>query len=540
MKKQVRFQPNPEDVKSLALDYTANAQSELYQTLLWLSKQQKFKLDDLVKWQSTLLFIRTHSSEPKVVKVCERIFISITRFLKGLGSTRKAMINDTFLPYSQTSLIFSYTFIEWLNTQQDCRLTFDGLEAEASLLNGVLKATLPNPEKDICSIGYELDDLWHALKIKKGKELDFLLQQFQVLYQEPILRDFVWDQLKIWTNIRAVKPSFSKLYNRLPFASYFYHDGIFKRFDPMEWYQKKLPLPEQLDSHNKAVLIEVIRKAMVHSMRETDPATYMQEDSLTYYQLERGISIALFDVTGARQLPFQSYIGYTLFKNGYPMAYGGSWVMGQKAHFGINIFDAFRGGESGFVMCQLLRTYIQLFNLKQIEVDAYQFGKNNEDGIQSAAFWFYYRFGFRPINPKLASLARTEFNKIKSSKHYKSSKSTLLKLAESNMMLSLGSLSQLGYEQINEQITKTIAQKYHGNRTLAIEAGMKHLREDVKVDATLTIDTKFAWQEAALWAISFKKKLQHHHQEALKNYIEQKSSDHLLFQQALLQLVKIE
>jgi hypothetical protein len=540
MKKQVRFDPNPDAVKSLALDYSANAQQELYLILLKLSEQQKFDIKDLANWQNTLLFIRTHASEQKVLKVCERIFIAITRFLKGLGSTRKTKINDTFLPYSQTSLIFSFTFIEWLNTQKDCLLKFDGMEAESGLLNGVLKATLPNPEKDICAIGYEVKDLWKALKIKEGKELDFLLQQFQVLHQEPILRDFVWDQLKIWTNISAIRPSFSKLYNRLPMTSYFYHDGIFKRFDPMEWYQKKLPRPEVLDAKYKTILIEVIRKAMVHSMRETDPATYMQEESLTYYQLERGISIALFDVTAERQLPFQSYIGYTLFKNGYPMAYGGSWVMGQKAHFGINIFDQFRGGESAFVMCQLLRTYIQLFNLKQIEVDSYQFGKNNEDGIKSAAFWFYYRFGFRPIDLKLASLARTEFNKIQGSKKYKSSRNTLLKLAESNMVLNLGPILQISYEQINAQITKTIAQQFKGDRIKAIAAGKKFLRENLEVHTHETEDTTMAWQEASLLVIAYKNKFDKQHQEAIKSYIEKKPNDYLGFQSALTRIITIQ
>ena len=140
----------------------------------------------------------------------------------------------------------------------------------------------------------------------------------------------------------------------------------------------------------------VVKNSMAITARETDPTTYMDAGSLKVYHLERGVSIATYSMIPSRQLPLESYIGYTAFKNGFPVAYGGFWVFGDRSNFGINIFESYRSGESGFVMIQLLRVFRQVFHIKTFEVEPYQFGLDNPEGIVSGAFWFYYRFGFRP------------------------------------------------------------------------------------------------------------------------------------------------
>lgn len=151
--------------------------------------------------------------------------------------------------------------------------------------------------------------------------------------------------------------------------------------------------------------------------RETDPITYMDTNQVWLYEMNRGISIAIYGMYPDRQLPLQSYIGYTLFKNGIPAAYGGAWLFGKRADFGINIFEPFRGGESGYIMCELLRLYRSVFNISYFEVEPYQYGLDNPDGIATGAFWFYYRFGFRPLSKELAKIAAAEYSKISTDKN---------------------------------------------------------------------------------------------------------------------------
>ena len=66
----------------------------------------------------------------------------------------------------------------------------------------------------------------------------------------------------------------------------------------------------------------------------------------------------------SRRLPFESYIGYLAFKNGLPVAYGGGWIFFRRCKFGINVLDAYRGGEAAFLFAQLMRVYHQHFQCK--------------------------------------------------------------------------------------------------------------------------------------------------------------------------------
>ncbi|NJN64483.1 MAG: hypothetical protein HC882_06110, partial [Acidobacteria bacterium] len=93
-------------------------------------------------------------------------------------------------------------------------------------------------------------------------------------------------------------------------------------------------------------------------------ATYIEARSLFVVDLEHGLSVAVYGMFAARQLPLESYLGFTLFKNGLAVAYGGAWLLGPHANFGMNIFEPYRGGESGFMMCQVLRVYRQRFGVR--------------------------------------------------------------------------------------------------------------------------------------------------------------------------------
>lgn len=184
--------------------------------------------------------------------------------------------------------------------------------------------------------------------------------------------------------------------------------------------------------------------------------------------MERGYAVALYGLQASFQLPVQSYIGYTLFKNGYPMAYGGSWILGRDARFGLNLFEWFRGGESAFVFVQLLRVYKQRYGLERIEIDAYQFGKDNPDGIKSGAYWFYYRFGFRSIDTQLQALAEKEYRRIVNDKNYRSSEKTLRALAESNIALALSEFTPVDWNYALS-VTAYIKHTFQGNRARAIQ-----------------------------------------------------------------------
>jgi hypothetical protein len=53
----------------------------------------------------------------------------------------------------------------------------------------------------------------------------------------------------------------------------------------------------------------------------------------------------------------------------------------------------------------------QVLGLSCFTVDPYQIGYHNEEAIESGAFWFYRKLGFRPLRPELRRLVEKEEEK---------------------------------------------------------------------------------------------------------------------------------
>jgi hypothetical protein len=263
----------------------------------------------------------------------------------------------------------------------------------------------------------------------------------------------------------------------------------------------KLPKEKKLSAKEHEEILSVSRVALVLLSRETDPISYCAPNGIKVFELEHGLTITLFSIDAQWRLPMESYIGFMIFKNGYPMSYGGAWLFGKRSLIGINIFEAFRGGESAFVFAQLLRTYRQAFGAEQFEVEPYQFGKNNPEGLKSGAFWFYHRFGFRPVNEKLFKLSEEEHQKITSTKGYRSSIEVLKEFTKSNLRVNFGNEKPgILPAQISYFITNVIAKQFKGERKLAEEKARHVLKEKLKLSySNLKANEKAGFDKLSLY-----------------------------------------
>ena len=423
----------------------------------------------LVEYHEVLLFLASHPENKQILQLVEKEFKRITLYLKNCSKKDRQKYNDTGVPYTNLLTRFSHDLFYQLQQDQSIQLSIDSYEEEGVDLNTLLKMTLPALEKDETTAGLGNNELLNALGIPPNQQLNFLLNEFSTLNAQPSIKDYLWESMKLFVEVAPSNPLFSRSYNRMAVQNVFFQNQLLKKFDSQQLIELPLPKPVQLSLGQKEEIAKVVQHSLTLTLRETDPSTYMDLSTLRLYELDRGISIAIYGMNEYRQLPLQSYIGYTLFKNGFPAAYGGSWIFGQRAMFGLNIFEAFRGGESGYMMCQLLRVYKQVFKLTYIDVEPYQYGLDNPDGIRTGAFWFYYRYGFRPVNSSLFQLAEHEHGKIKNNIGYRSSEKILLQFTKSNIALQYANRIPTDLGDIKSTITKLIASKYNGNRTEAIE-----------------------------------------------------------------------
>jgi hypothetical protein len=204
-------------------------------------------------------------------------------------------------------------------------------------------------------------------------------------------------------------------------------------------------------------------------------------------------------MTPERRHPIDSYIGYTVFKNGMPVAYAGSWLLFDSGRIGLNVFPAYRGGESQYIFQQVLQLHTKVYRIKRFTVDPYQIGNKNSDGIYSGAFWVYYHAGFRPVLPALLELSIAEAEKIKTIPGYRSSATVLKKLAESKLELLLQKKAvRFDANDLSLAYASILKHKYKNNRQRFEQGKEQKLAALLQIKNNETPAMKFILQNWSL------------------------------------------
>jgi hypothetical protein len=82
-------------------------------------------------------------------------------------------------------------------------------------------------------------------------------------------------------------------------------------------------------------------------------------------------------------------------------------------------------------------------------VDPYQIGHENDEAIESGAFWFYRKLGFRPASPEIARLTEAEERRLAAEPGTRSSARTLHKLAAGYILFEGPGAEQGAWDRFN-------------------------------------------------------------------------------------------
>jgi hypothetical protein len=105
---------------------------------------------------------------------------------------------------------------------------------------------------------------------------------------------------------------------------------------------------------------------------------------------------------------------------------------------GFNLYYTFREGETAWLYARLLRLFHQLLGVTRFTVDPYQLGLHNDEAIDSGAFWFYRKLGFRPDHTEVARLLATEEKRLRANPDYRTPARILRRLAAGWMVYGPG------------------------------------------------------------------------------------------------------
>jgi hypothetical protein len=176
-------------------------------------------------------------------------------------------------------------------------------------------------------------------------------------------------------------------------------------------------------------MLDLIVDASAMRYRELYGFSHPDERAVDHADLGRGVEILFFGVPPEWRLPLRAYHAGMFFKNGVPAGYVELLSLFERAEVGFNLYYTFREGESAWIYARLLRLFHQVLGVNCFSVDPYQIGLENPEAIDSGAFWFYRKLGFRPIDPAAAALVAREERRIERSRDYRSSHRTLERIA---------------------------------------------------------------------------------------------------------------
>lgn len=497
--------------------------------------QLAFPLNEVTaQYHDSLLFLAAHPQSRALERRIGAELVRLERFLKARRHERAiAAWADRGLAYVDIVTRFSHDATRWMLGHPHASVALDSIDQPRAELNDILKLTLPTLERSETTAGCSNHELMDALKVPPARRLAFLVQELSRHDGDPLLKDHLYDSLDVFLRIRATHGRFSKARNRLAMPQGTVHQkDIVKRFDVAGLINTPLPAPRVMGLAERAEAVLVLKNTMALTARETDPCTYLEPGSLRIVDLERGLACAVFGMTPDRQLPLESYVGFTLFKNGLPVAYGGAWIFGPRAAFGMNIFEPYRGGESGTMMAQVLRTYRQTFHVDYFEVDAHQFGLDNPDGIASGAYWFYHRHGFRSIDAALDALAASEKARMERRPDHRSSEKTLLQLTGSNVALNFGRRVPMHIFDITTEVTRMTARRFASDRLRMERETVAAFVKGAGWTSTPTADEQRALREWAPAAAALGVRTQREY-ELLAACVRAKPRDVLAYQSAV-------
>ena len=278
------------------------------------------------QYHDALLFLAAHPHDPGLERRVGAELARLERFLKARRRERPvAAWEDRGMAWVDIVTRFSHDAARWMLGHPHATVTLDGFDQAKAELNDILKLTLPSLESSETTADCRNDELMDALKVPLARRLPFLVQELSRHDGDPLLKDYLYDSLGVFLRIRPTNGRFSKARNRLPMPQGTLHQSsLVKKFDVSGLINTPLPPPRAMSRADRDQAILVLKNTMALTSRETDPCTHLEPSSLRIVDLERGLSCAVFGMTPDRQLPLESYVGFTLFKNSLPVAYGGS------------------------------------------------------------------------------------------------------------------------------------------------------------------------------------------------------------------------
>jgi len=397
----------------------------------------------LIRLHETLLFLRAYPRSQNVARLADGILFSFAdrvAVLETQGGDLSALAEPEVsgIAGSSFSAVFSHEVAQRLAKLHPRELKINWEDYENADMGAVMSRFLPLLEEDWpveANIPYRA---WLRAAVPlKERGLSWLLERFDSLPVVAREQAMLYDSLQlplVWDlgNSRSTR---SRM--RLPGGTLFCHDAPLLRRSDISLSSELAGPPlslTKLSLTDARRILDMILDTSAIRYRELYGFTHPDTPRVFRADIGRGVQIFVFGVPPEWRLPLRAYHSALFFKNGVPIGYVEVLSLFERAEVGFNLYYTFREGESAWLYAQVLRLFRGLLGVSCFSVDPYQLGHHNQEALDSGAFWFYRKLGFRPVEPGLMRLVEREESRLRRQSGYRTPRRTLKKLADGYMI----------------------------------------------------------------------------------------------------------
>jgi hypothetical protein len=396
-------------------------------TAALLERLQRARFRDaaeLIRFHDLVLYLRAFPQSPRVLRLADEILFAIHERVAKVDEDPFDDTEVSGIAGTTISTNFSFPVAKSLILRHGRAISIDWENYEhADRLGAVLSQLVPESREDFAISAHPDARRWFA-KLRGGLKT-------LVTKVEPRVYDLL--ELPLRWNLGTSAAARSR--TRIPRREIFYHKGPFLRRKDVSleagFREPRLPVMRLTARASRKVLDLILDTSAVR-YRELYGFTNPDAAHVQHADLGRGVDFYFFGVPRDRQL-IRAYHAGMYFKNGVPIGYVELLTRDGVMEVGFNLYYAFRESETAWLYARLLKIFHERLDAKSFWIDPYQIGHENQEAIDSGAYWFYRKLGFASVSSKLRDLSASEEGKL-AQPGYCTSPATLRRLAEAGLL----------------------------------------------------------------------------------------------------------
>jgi hypothetical protein len=396
--------------------------------------------EELIRLHEDALFLRAYPHSEEVARACDGLLCGFGARMAALGEASEALEEPEVSGIAGTAVtaLFSYHAAQALAARHGSAMDIAWEYCPAPDRFGpLLTAVLPEAREEWPVEAHFPAQEWvDRVRPPDQTALQWILGRLNRLEDPPARRAELYDAAQVMLHWRLGESAAARTHTRRGTATYFHTAPLLRRKDvelSKEW--SGLPLPARpLRAPEAREAMALIQDTSAVRFRELYGFNFPDMRRVYSADAGRGLEILFFGAAPEARLPLRAYHAGMFFKNGVPAGYVEVLSFIERAEVGFNLYYTFREGETAWIYAQILKLCRQMLGVSVFWVDPYQIGHDNDEAIESGAFWFYRKLGFRPVDEALEKLALREERRLAAGPGLRTPARALRKLAGSPMV----------------------------------------------------------------------------------------------------------